>query len=86
MLETTLLLWLAQATCAPYDGVTQQLAARFGEERQSSGYQESGSAIVEVWVNPRTGTWTILRITLDGRACMIGSGGHFKAWPSGVPA
>jgi hypothetical protein len=79
-------LWLASALCAPYDATARVLAEQYGEERHGSGYQEANSAIVEIWVNRRTGSWTILRITLDGQACMIGSGQHFKAWPNGVPA
>ena len=75
----------AQLACGPYAVVVQRLESQRGETRWARALN-SESAIIETWVNNRTGSWTLLSVTPDGQACMIGSGQHFRAWPMGVPA
>lgn len=59
--------------CAPRDFILQQLADRFGEERQSVGLG-SNNTLVEVFASSKTGTWSVLATRANGVTCLIASG------------
>lgn len=69
----------AQAICLPPLSM-QQLADKYGEVRIGGGI--AGKALVEVWVNPETGTWTLTVTTPGGPACMASGG---TAWQGATP-
>jgi len=71
--------------CAPRDMVVEQLAANFGESRQSIGLAAQGT-VVEVFASFETGTWTITVTNPQGIACLIASGHAFEAAADALPA
>lgn len=72
------------ASCGPRDGIISSLEGRFSESRHASGLTSS-SQLLEVFVNPETGGWTIITTTAGGLTCLLSSGTEFQAWePSPV--
>lgn len=71
--------------CAPRDMVVEQLAAGFGESRQSIGLAAQGT-VVEVFASPETGTWTITATNPQGITCLVASGHAFEAAADAPPA
>lgn len=59
--------------CGPRDGILGQLRNRYGESRQAMGLA-GNNAVVEIFANTRTGTWTVTGTFADGLTCLIASG------------
>jgi hypothetical protein len=59
--------------CDTHDGMTAYLADRYGESPAAMG-TVGFTYVMEVFVNPKTGTWTIVLTQTDGTACGITSG------------
>lgn len=72
---------LAQAQdprqCGPRDAVVALLADRYGESRQALGLA-ANNAMVELFANAESGTWTITGTTASGTTCLIASGEAFQ--------
>lgn len=64
-------------TCAPRDHVIGRLAEKYGETRQGVGLTSSG-AMLEVFANDVTGSWTIALSKATGIMCLIASGQSFE--------
>lgn len=69
----------AQDNCAPRERVIGKLAGEFGEAPQSAGV-DAGGALVELWANPQTRTWTLL-LTTGAQTCILGDGESWVAAP-----
>ncbi len=82
----------AQTVCFARDSVVAKLVKRYGEARRGGGLGGLGGplAFFEIWASDVTGSWTILKTTPDGLACIIavGNGWHDDAalTPTGDPA
>jgi hypothetical protein len=63
----------AQMACGDREGVVAKLTEKYGETRRGSGLAGPG-AIFEVFASEETGTWTILKVTVDGWACVMAVG------------
>lgn len=64
----------AQApNCAPHAVVMTNLAARYGETRQMIGIA-ANTAVIELWGNLETGTWTLTVTLPDGPTCLAAAG------------
>lgn len=74
----------AQDMCGPYQAVAQELSATYAERRIAQAItlvpvkdpvsgQVIGAeqALVELWASKDGGTWTMLRIQQDGKACIV---------------
>lgn len=48
--------------CVPYEYSTNTLMTEFNEVTLYRGVEKSGKAMVEVWANLETGTFTIMRV------------------------
>ncbi|BAQ67891.1 hypothetical protein NHU_00723 [Rhodovulum sulfidophilum] len=59
--------------CGPRDGILDQLRNRYGESRQAMGLA-GNNAVVEIFANTRTGTWTVTGTFANGLTCLIASG------------
>ena len=59
----------AQSTCMPYQVAMDQFAG-YKEEVIVRGLVEGG-ALMEVWANVETGTWTLIAVTPDGLTCPV---------------
>jgi hypothetical protein len=70
----------AQMACGERDSVVAKLGDKYGEVRRGVGLAGS-TAIFEVWASEATGTWTILKTTPNGLACImaVGEGWHDDA-------
>ena len=72
-----------QAQCAPRAAILTALSQHFAETRRAIGV--TPSAVVEVFANPKTGTWTITATDPKGMTCLIASGAGFQTIPQGKP-
>lgn len=62
----------AQQQCGPMAKVSEYLTGQYGEALTIAGLMPNG--MMQIWVNPNTGTWTLLKVMPDGSACMMASG------------
>ena len=59
--------------CGPRDVVTERLDMSYGERLTGGGFQNADS-VIELWVSPETGSWTILLSRADGQSCIMAAG------------
>jgi hypothetical protein len=59
-----------QKQCAPKQVIIGQLAAKYGEVRQSQGLTKKGT-IIAVFSSSETGTWTITVTAPTGLMCLL---------------
>lgn len=75
----------AQAqNCAARDLVVERLTVKFKETRQSIGIG-ANNAVVEVFGNSDTGTWTITVTMPNGTMCLVASGQAFETLAEALP-
>lgn len=60
-------------TCLPYDTAQVLLSEEHGEYRTMTMLTPDG-ALVEVWHNPQTESWTMIAVGPNGVACLIAEG------------
>ncbi len=65
--------------CGPRDAILTELQTRYKEAPAFSA--TAGSLMMEVTISPE-GTWTMLLIHTDGRACLLAAGHN---WTAGQP-
>ena len=63
--------------CAERATVVARLAEGYGEARQSIGLAPN-NAVVEVFANEETGTWTITVTMPNGTTCLVASGQAYE--------
>lgn len=61
------------SNCAAHNVVLERLADRFGESRQMIGLS-ANIAVLELFVNTETGSWTIAVTHPGGDTCLVASG------------
>ena len=71
--------------CDTHDGLAAALANRYGETPVVMG-TTGGSSIMELFVNIKTGTWTVVLTQADGTACGVASGENFEEQAPAEPA
>ncbi len=80
---------LAQSQCGPREAVIAALTAQYGESVIGRGLianqQGQTVAAMEVWVNPTSGSFTVLLSRPDGTACFAASGGSYEAVKAAAP-
>lgn len=59
--------------CAPRGVVVERLADKYGESRQSVG-MINDQAVMEVFANEESGSWTITVTNINGISCLVTSG------------
>jgi hypothetical protein len=75
--------WAGQQ-CAPRDQIIAVLAQSYGEARAGIGLN-GADRVMEVFVNAKTGTWTITVTLPDGQTCLVATGEHFESLAEGAP-
>lgn len=65
--------WAQVSNCGPSLAVYDALEEKYGESRVMSGLDADG-ILWEVWVNPDSGTWTLLSSDAGGTSCVQKSG------------
>lgn len=77
------------ASCAPRDGVVQQLQQSYSENLSAGGLQKSHpvDTMIEVWSSAETGSFTVLVTHPSGISCIVASGQHYfeVATPAALP-
>ena len=76
----------AQMACGEREGIVAKLVNKRGEVRRGAGL--SGSLIFEIWASEETGTWTILKTSPNGLACIMAIGDSWQGYipePEGDP-
>lgn len=68
---------LQDVSCDDTDRMTQSLKLSMGVERQGFGLRDP-ETLLEVWVNPRSGSWLILQNYTNGTSCIIAMGAHWE--------
>ncbi len=74
----------AQMPCGLYEGFTRSLEDQYKESRIGAGLA-TPSALFELWLNPENGSWTIIVVFPDGRACVRASGENWQQFEPGIP-
>ena len=69
--------------CSGPDGLPDLLARDYGESVAEQGIADG--ALVQLWRNPETGSWTILMIRPDGMVCALVSGEDWMVADSPLP-
>ena len=64
-------------SCYPRVSYAIMLANTLGQIKQVSGIELRGN-LMELYVSPKSGTWTLVLIVPPGLACKIGSGTKFN--------
>ena len=64
----------AQVVCGDHREIVKRLASEFGEVRHSAGLVQNGR-IIETFISPVTGSWTILMTHTGVISCVVASGG-----------
>lgn len=70
--------------CATREKVIARLAEKYGETRQSMGLG-SNNAVMEVFANDASGSWTITVTMANGVMCMMASGQAFEEISEALP-
>lgn len=63
----------ARPVCGAADAFYATLAEQYGEARAFVGLHPSG-AVLELWLNPQSGSWTVLVTQPDSQACVALAG------------
>lgn len=68
-----------QAPCGQRDSMVRRLDAQHGERVAVRMTTDSGRALLEIYVNPETGGWTVLKspVSRPEIVCFIGAGENF---------
>ncbi len=76
----------SQLTCGDRKSLVEQLSRSYGEIRKGAGLA-GPAALFEIWASDVTGSWTILKTTPNGVACVIAVGENWHdARPVFTPA
>lgn len=82
VLALTLLAGPATAqVCGPHGVITDHLGSHYGETRQSIALA-ANNAVVEMFANLDTGSWTLLITVAGQRSCIAASGQAFDLTPT----
>ena len=75
LLTSLAILASAQTTCGPTEAIHTELTDQYGEQLQESRDDPSApGGVAELWVNHRTGTFTVLVYPQPGIACLVQAG------------
>lgn len=70
-----------QRVCLTHDVMTELLADRYGEARQTVALDGQGN-VIETWANHSTGSWTAT-LTANGLTCIVSAGDNWRQLPQG---
>jgi len=63
---------IMRVPCTGAEILTELLARDYGESVAGQGV--TGGALLQLWRNQETGSWTILLVSPDGEACALAGG------------
>lgn len=65
---------MASAECFPTEQVYEVIGGQFDEYRTGAGMTSDMAAWLELWVNPETGTFTMMATLPNGQSCLLATG------------
>lgn len=74
----------AALVCLPHDEMERTLSRDHGETLTAWGAENRGG-LLQVFVNPETGSWTMVIVAPNGTACAVGMGESWQdeeGWPA----
>jgi hypothetical protein len=76
---------LGEVICDDRARLENQLSHIVGATRQSRGLR-GPDALIEVWIEPRSGNWTMVQSYANGTSCIIAVGEHWELLKDPDPA
>lgn len=74
---------IAEVICDDRETMTQKLQQSYGAIRQGRGTR-GPEAMLEVWMVPSTGAWTLVQSYATGRTCIVAMGENWEMLPQPV--
>mgnify|MGYP001565116799 CR=1 FL=1 len=75
-----------QPLCGPFDTIVESLAKNYGERPVALGISSDGKGSVEIFLNPSTRTFSVIRrFAAQRMACLVADGEEFEALPIDQP-
>ncbi len=71
------------ALCSEHRRITDLLARRYAELPLSLGLGDDGS-VLELFTSEGGESWTVLRVTPDGRSCVVATGRNWQRLRAGT--
>jgi hypothetical protein len=71
---------IAEVICDDRETMTRKLQQSYGAVRQGRGTR-GPEAILEVWMVPSTGAWTLVQSYATGRTCIVAMGENWELLP-----
>jgi hypothetical protein len=68
---------IADMVCEDSARLQERLTQRTGALRQGRGLHEPGT-LIEMWVTPDTGDWTLVQSYPDGISCIVAMGAYWE--------
>lgn len=74
---TTSAATISDIHCDDHLRMTATLTKTIGAERRAMGLRDPDT-LLEVWIDPRSGDWTLVQSYPDGTACIVAMGAHWE--------
>ncbi|SDJ07544.1 hypothetical protein SAMN05421850_10870 [Lutimaribacter saemankumensis] len=68
---------LADVICDDTARLEQRLTQTHGAEKHGQGLR-GPDAILQVWISPRSGDWTLVQSYANGTSCIVAMGEHWE--------
>lgn len=68
---------IADTHCDDSARITTMMKDRLGAEQRAVGLRDP-ETMLEVWVEPRSGDWTLVQNYSNGTACIVALGEHWE--------
>lgn len=68
---------LGEVFCDDTKRVEQSLTQRVGAQRQAQGMR-SPDALIELWIVPSSGDWTMVQTYANGTSCIVAMGEYWQ--------
>lgn len=68
---------MADTHCDDHLRMTQMMTETIGAERRGMGLR-GPETVLEVWIEPRSGDWTLVQSYSNGTACIVAMGAHWE--------
>lgn len=69
--------------CDDRNRLEDQLSSVHGAEKQGQGMR-GPDALIEVWITPRSGDWTLVQSYANGTACIVAMGQYWQSLQTGI--
>lgn len=63
--------------CDDRERIEDQLTSVVGAEKQAGGMR-GPDALLDLWITPRSGDWTLVQSYANGTACIVAMGEHWE--------